>query len=94
MAIRTIPTFQERAANIFLDGGFITQDQLDNAKTTAESESSNLLDTIVSQRMVDQETLMTVLRVQLGVSTVDLKSVDIDLGAVAYSQRKTLGRTV
>jgi len=88
MAIRTIPTFQERAANIFLDGGFITQDQLDNAKTTAESESSNLLDTIVSQRMVDQETLMTVLRVQLGVSTVDLKSVDIDLEAVALFPEK------
>ena len=88
MPSRTIPVFEERAVNILLDGGFITRSQLDHAKSAGKLESSSLLDAIVSQRMVDQETLITVLTIQLGIPAVDLKSVEIDLEAVSLFPEK------
>ncbi|PKB71939.1 MAG: hypothetical protein BZY87_02940 [SAR202 cluster bacterium Io17-Chloro-G6] len=92
MAIRTVPSFEDRAVNILLDGGFITQDQLNHAKTTSDKESSSLLVAIVLRRMVDQETLITVLKVQLGIPAVDLRSVDVDPEAVALFPEKDARR--
>ena len=92
MATRTLPKFEERAGNILLVGGFITQDQLDDAKAASEAESTSLLDAMVSHGMVDQETLVTVLSVQLGISAVDLRYVDIDLEAVTLFPEKDARR--
>ena len=83
MISQTSLTFEESLGHVLLEGGFITQEQLDDAKRAGESESSSLLDAIVSHGMVDQETLVTVLGVQLGIQVVDLRHVDIDSQAVA-----------
>ena len=88
MAVRTILTFEEQAGNTLLEGGFITKDQLDDARAVGEAESTNLLDAMVSHGMVDQETLVTVINVQLGIPVVDLKSIDIDLEAVTLFPEK------
>ncbi len=66
-----------------LEGGFITQEQLDDARTTSDAESTSLLDTMVSHGMLAQETLVTVLSFQLRIPVVDLRHVQMDSDAVA-----------
>ncbi len=92
MANRTIAKFEERAVEILLEGGFITQALMDDAKKTSELESSSLLDVIVTQGMMGQETLTTVLRLQLGIPVVDLKNVKVDLDALALLPEKDARR--
>ena len=83
MVSREIYTFEDRVGEVLLDGGFITQKQLDDAKTAGEAESSSLLDTMVSHGMLAQETLVTVLSFQLRIPVVDLRHVQVDPEAVA-----------
>ena len=83
MASRTTPSFEERVGYVLLEGGFITQEQLDDARMAGEADSSSLLDAMVSHGMLAQETLVTVLSFQLRIPVVDLRHVDVDLEAVA-----------
>ncbi len=83
MVSREIYTFEDRVGEVLLDGGFITQKQLDDARTAGEAESSSLLDTMVSHGMLAQETLVTVLSFQLRIPVVDLRHVQVDPEAVA-----------
>ena len=83
MISREIYTFEDRVGEVLLDGGFITQKQLDDARTAGEAESSSLLDTMVSHGMLAQETLVTVLSFQLRIPVVDLRHVQVDPEAVA-----------
>ncbi len=83
MVSRTTPSFEERVGEVRLEGGFITQEQLEDARTAGAAESSGLLDAMVSHGMVDQETLVTVLSFQLRIPVVDLRHVDVDPEAVA-----------
>ena len=83
MISREIYTFEDRVGQVLLDGGFITQKQLDDARTAGEAESSSLLDTMVSHGMLAQETLVTVLSFQLRIPVVDLRHVQVDPEAVA-----------
>jgi len=83
MVSRTTPSFEERVGQVLLEGGFITQEQLDDAKTAGEAESASLLDIMVSHGMLAQETLVTVLSYQLRIPVVDLRHVEVDLEAVA-----------
>ena len=83
MVSRTTPSFEERVGQVLLEGGFITQEQLDDARTVSEKESSSLLDAMVSHGMLAQETLVTVLSFQLRIPVVDLRHVQVDPEAVA-----------
>ena len=83
MVTRATLTFEERAGVVLLEGGFITQEQLEDAKTASVLESSGLLDALVSHGMVNQEILVTVLSYQLRIPVVDLRHVDVDVDAVA-----------
>ena len=80
---RTTPSFEERVGQVLLEGGFISQEQLDDARTASEAESSSLLDAMVYHGMLAQETLMTVFSFQLRVPVVDLRHVQVDSEAVA-----------
>ena len=88
MPNQLIPKFEERAVEILLDGGFLTQDLMDDAKTTSELKSSSLLDVIVTEGMMGQETLTTVLDLHLGIPVVDLKQINVDLDALALLPEK------
>ncbi|NQW22719.1 MAG: type II/IV secretion system protein [SAR202 cluster bacterium] len=83
MVSRATPSFEERVGQVLLEGGFITQEQLDGARTASEAESSSLLDAMVSHGMLAQETLVTVLSFQLRIPVVDLRHVQVDPDAVA-----------
>ncbi|MEE8466662.1 MAG: GspE/PulE family protein [Dehalococcoidia bacterium] len=83
MVSRTSPAFEERVGNALLDGGFISQEQLDDARRAGEAEPTTLLDAMISRGIVSQETLVTVLSSQLRIPVVDLRHVDVDLEAVA-----------
>ena len=61
-----------------LEGGFITQPQLANAKTASSTTRSSFLDCLVSHGMLNQETLITVLSFQLRLPVVDLRHVAVD----------------
>lgn len=65
-----------------LRGGFITSQQLDQAQIANTESNMGLLDTLVSNGMVAQETLVTVLSFQLRIPVVDLRHVDVDAEAV------------
>ena len=67
---------------MLLEGGFITSQQLDQAQIASTESNMGLLDTLVSNGMVAQETLVTVLSFQLRIPVVDLRHVDVDAEAV------------
>ncbi len=83
MVSRTTPSFEERVGQVLLEGGFVTQEQLEEARTASEAESASLLDTMVSHGMLAQETLVTVLSFQLRIPVIDLRHVQVDPEAVA-----------
>ena len=78
MPSRTTTSFEERVGQFLLEGGFITQEQLVDARTAGGAESSSLLDAMVSYGMVAQETLVTVFSFQFRIPVVDLTHVQVD----------------
>jgi len=74
--------FEERVANVLVEGGFITDQQRDQAKKISGDTGSGLLDVLVSSGMLAQETLVTVLSFQLRIPVVDLRHVEVDPEAV------------
>ena len=75
-------SFEERVGEVLLEGGFITRQQLTQAKETSDASGTGLLDTLVSSGMLPQETLMTVFNFQLRIPVVDLRHVQVDPEAV------------
>ena len=65
-----------------LEGGFITDEQLAQARQFSSEDGTGLLDTLVSHGMLAQETLVTVLSFQLRIPVVDLRHVQVDPEAV------------
>ena len=82
MVSNTASSFEERVAQVLLEGGFITQQQLDQAREGVSGDGTGLLDVLVSQGMLAQETLVTVLSFQLRIPVVDLRHVEVDPEAV------------
>ena len=67
---------------MLLEGGFITEQQLAEAREVSGADGTGLLDTLVSHGMLAQETLVTVLSFQLRIPVVDLRHVQVDPEAV------------
>lgn len=67
---------------MLLEGGFITDQQLAQARQVSGEDGTGLLDTLVSHGMLAQETLVTVLSFQLRIPVVDLRHVQVDPEAV------------
>ena len=82
MVSRTTPTFEDRVGQVLLDGGFITDQQLAQARDVSAADGSGLLESLVSHGMLAQETLVTVLSFQLRIPVVDLRHVQVDPEAV------------
>ena len=82
MVGRTATSFEDRVGQVLLEGGFITDQQLSQARDLIAADGSGLLDTLVSHGMLAQETLVTVLSFQLRIPVVDLRHVQVDPEAV------------
>ena len=82
MVSRTALSFEERVAQVLLEGGFITEQQLNQAHEGVSADGTGLLDTLVTLGMLAQETLITVLSFQLRFPVVDLRHVEVDPEAV------------
>ena len=67
---------------MLLEGGFITEQQLEQAREGLSADGTGLLDVLVAQGMLAQETLITVLSFQLRIPVVDLRHVEVDPEAV------------
>ena len=70
MVINTALSFEERIAQVLLEGEFINERQLDQARQGLSADGTGLLDVLVSQGMLAQETLITVLSFQLRIPVV------------------------
>ena len=82
MVSRTTPSFEDRVGQVLLEGGFVTTQQLDQARDASSESGTSMLDTLVASGMVAQETLVTVLSFQLRIPVVDLRHVEVDAEAV------------
>ena len=61
MVSSTASSFEARVGQVLVEGGFITEQQLAQARDVNSADGSGLLDTLVSHGMLAQETLVTVL---------------------------------
>lgn len=75
-------SFDERLGKVLVEGGFITQDQLDQARELSREKGTRLIDTTVSQGWVSRETVVTVLSFQLKIPVVDLRHARVEPEAV------------
>ncbi|MBI2860800.1 MAG: type II/IV secretion system protein [Chloroflexi bacterium] len=82
MVDRKFTSFQDRLGQALVEGGFITADQLNLARTSATSEGKRLTDVLLERRLISREVLTTALSFQLKVPIVNLKQVDINPEAV------------
>lgn len=73
-----VGSFEDRVARALVQGGFITESQLDQAR----QRGGDLLETLVSMRFIGRESLITALSLQLRVPVVDLKQMEVDPEAV------------
>jgi hypothetical protein len=64
MVSRTALSFEERVGQVLREGGFITEQQLTQARDASRASGAGLLDSLVSYGMLAQETLVTVLSFQ------------------------------
>ena len=56
MVSRTTPSFEDRVGQVLLEGGFVTTQQLEQAREASSENGMGLLDTLVSYGTVAQET--------------------------------------
>src|SRR3989338_8279162 len=76
--IETKDPFGNRVGQILLEGGFINPEQLEKARVASEESGDGLLDTLIKQKMLAQETLVTLISFQLRIPVVDLRHVEVD----------------
>ncbi|MCH8004008.1 MAG: hypothetical protein IH934_05245 [Nanoarchaeota archaeon] len=62
-----------KAGKVLVSNGFLNQEQLDQAHKISTESDESLLDTMVSEDMVAQETIETVLNIMLRIPAVNLK---------------------
>jgi type IV pilus assembly protein PilB len=79
---RTGTSFEERVGQVLVEAGFITDDQLGQARAYSEEKGGSLLDNLMTLGIVARETLVTVLSFQLRIPIFDLKNQDVDSDAV------------
>ena len=82
MTTRTGTSFEERVGQVLVEAGFITNDQLGQARTYGQENGGSLLDNLMTLGIVARETLVTVLSFQLRIPIFDLKNQDVDSDAV------------
>ncbi|MEK7778037.1 MAG: MSHA biogenesis protein MshE, partial [Chloroflexota bacterium] len=73
-----VGSFEDRVARALVQGGFIAEAQVDQAR----KQGGDLLETLVSMRFIGRESLITALSLQLRVPVVDLKQMQVDPEAV------------
>ncbi len=78
MVNRSDLSFEEGVAQELVDGGFITRQQMAQARESACADGAGLLDMLVSEGIFVQEVLIAVLSPQLRIPVVDLRQVEID----------------
>jgi type IV pilus assembly protein PilB len=79
---RTGTSFEERVGQVLVEAGFITDDQLGQARVYGDEKGGSLLDNLMTLGIVARETLVTVLSFQLRIPIFDLKNQDVDPDAV------------
>lgn len=78
MVDRRTTTFQERLGQALVEGGFITAEQLAQARDIAQANNKRLTDVLQEQRLISREVLTTALSFQLKVPIVNLKQIEIN----------------
>lgn len=78
MVDRRTTTFQDRLGQALVEGGFITTEQLAQARDTAQANNKRLTDILQEKKLISREVLTTALSFQLKVPIVNLKQADID----------------
>ena len=77
------PGGRKQIDQLLVEGSFITSEQLEAARATAEETKKDLKQVLLEQRVISQETLATVLSFQLNVPAVDLKQTHVQAAALA-----------
>jgi len=77
------PNGGKQIDELLVEGAFITPEQLESARETAEQSKKDLKQVLLEQRVISQETLATVLSFQLNVPAVDLKQTSVQAAALA-----------
>lgn len=80
MTVTSSATLDELMGQTLVEGGFITSQQLAQARE-ASKEGTALLDTLVASGLVTPETVTTVLSFRLGIPVMDLRQIQADPGA-------------
>ena len=83
MVERKTVTFQDRLGQALVEGGFITSEQLDQARETTEKEEKRLTDVLQDKKLISREVLTTALSFQLKVPIVNLKQIEVDAKVLA-----------
>ncbi|MBI4281933.1 MAG: type II/IV secretion system protein [Chloroflexi bacterium] len=73
-----VGSFEDRVARALVQGGFVTEAQLEQAR----QRGGDLLEALVLLRFIGRESLITALSLQLRVPVVDLKQMEVDPEAV------------
>ena len=79
---QTAVSFEDKVGQVLVEGGFINEQQLSQAREKIQTSGVGLLDTMVAQGTIAQETLVTVLSFQLRIPVVDLRHVQVDPNVV------------
>ena len=83
MTSSATPSLDDRIGRNLVEAGFITSEQLEAARGSGEETGTGLIETLVVDGLVSRDTLVAMLSSQLRVPVVDLKTVHVDLDAVA-----------
>lgn len=83
MTSSATPSLDDRIGRNLVDAGFITPEQLEAARDSGEETGTGLIEVLVVDGLVSRDTLVAMLSSQLRVPVVDLKTVHVDLEAVA-----------
>ncbi|MDP2919562.1 MAG: GspE/PulE family protein [Dehalococcoidia bacterium] len=70
--------FQERLGQALVEGGFLTPQQLEQARQIANIKGQRLTDVLQEQRLISREVLTTALSFHLKVPVINLRQIEID----------------
>ncbi len=83
MTSSATPSLDDRIGQNLVEAGFITLEQLEAAKDSGEETGTGLIEALVVDGLVSRDILVAMLSSQLRIPVVDLKTVHVDLEAVA-----------
>ncbi|MDP2953835.1 MAG: GspE/PulE family protein [Chloroflexota bacterium] len=78
MAERRPVGFQERLGQVLVEGGFITKEQLDQARQVARESGKTLINALWEKRFISREVLASALSFQFKIPVVSLRQTSID----------------